>query len=41
MTPEFVASDLVFAIDAISEITGEVTSDDVLNEIFTHFCIGK
>lgn len=41
MTPEFVASDLAFAADAIAEILGEVTSDDLLDEVFTQFCIGK
>ena len=26
---------------ALSEITGEITSDDLLGEIFSSFCIGK
>jgi tRNA modification GTPase len=38
---EFVASDLALAIEALSAITGEVTSDDILNKIFSSFCIGK
>ena len=25
----------------LGEITGEVTTDDILGEIFAHFCIGK
>jgi tRNA modification GTPase len=25
----------------LGEITGEITTDNVLTEIFTHFCIGK
>jgi tRNA modification GTPase len=29
------------ALDSIGEITGAVTSDDILNKIFTDFCIGK
>jgi tRNA modification GTPase len=41
LTPEFIASDLRSAIDCISEITGEVTTDDILNSIFSTFCIGK
>jgi tRNA modification GTPase len=41
MTAEFVSLDLRLAIDAISEITGEVTTDDILNEVFSKFCIGK
>ena len=26
---------------ALSEVTGELTSDDLLSEIFSSFCIGK
>jgi tRNA U34 5-carboxymethylaminomethyl modifying GTPase MnmE/TrmE len=28
-------------IDALGEITGEVTSRDILNQIFSQFCVGK
>lgn len=38
---EFVAFDLREAIQHLSEITGEITSDDILNNIFLNFCIGK
>jgi tRNA modification GTPase len=38
---EFVATDLWEALDALGEVTGERTSDDVLDAIFSHFCIGK
>ncbi len=41
MTNEFIAFDIKQAVDALSEITGEVTSEDILNEIFSRFCIGK
>jgi len=36
-----VALDLKDALDALGEITGEVTSDDILNNIFSGFCVGK
>ncbi len=40
--PQDVASiDLNIAIDALGEITGETVSDDIVNEIFRNFCVGK
>ena len=39
--PEFVAMDLRGAADALGEITGVITSDDILERIFSEFCIGK
>ena len=38
---EFIAADLRITIDALSELTGEITTDDILNNIFASFCIGK
>ena len=38
---EFVAMDLRAALRHIGEITGSATSEDVLNNIFANFCIGK
>jgi tRNA modification GTPase len=38
---EFVAVDLRVALDALGEITGVVTTEDILNSIFSKFCIGK
>lgn len=29
------------ALDALGEITGEVTTDDILDNIFSRFCVGK
>src|SRR5258708_1005236 len=41
MPPEIVAVDIVAAADALGSITGEVTSEDVLDAIFRDFCICK
>ena len=38
---EFVAVDLRKSLDSLGEITGEVTTDEILNNIFSKFCIGK
>ena len=38
---ELLAEDLRVAHTALSEITGEFTSDDLLGKIFSTFCIGK
>lgn len=38
---EFFAEELRLAQDALSEITGEFRSDDLLGVIFSQFCIGK
>jgi tRNA modification GTPase len=38
---EFIAVDLHTAIDTIGEIMGKVTTEDILDKIFSEFCIGK
>jgi len=38
---EFVAVDLRQALNDLGEITGETVTDDILNNIFENFCIGK
>lgn len=38
---EFVACHLQETMLSLGKITGEVTTEDVLNEIFSRFCIGK
>ena len=38
---ETAAADLRDAADQLGAVIGIVTSDDVLDEIFSHFCIGK
>lgn len=39
--PELCAEELRLAHEALGRITGEFTSDDLLGEIFSTFCIGK
>jgi tRNA modification GTPase len=41
ISPEFIASDLRHALDCLGEITGRQVSSQVLDEIFSRFCIGK
>lgn len=38
---EFLAFDLKNAIGALEEIIGKTTPEDILNQIFSRFCIGK
>jgi tRNA modification GTPase len=38
---EFLLTDLHTALRALDGLTGETTSDDILNRIFSTFCIGK
>jgi tRNA modification GTPase len=38
---EFIAFDLIESVSALSEITGAVTTDEMLDCIFSNFCIGK
>ena len=38
---EFLSMDLHDCLNALGEVTGQITSDEVLHSIFSHFCIGK
>jgi tRNA modification GTPase len=38
---DFLAIDIRQAIHYLGEITGEITSDEILGNIFKNFCIGK
>ncbi len=41
LSAEFLAADLKEALDALGEITGKTTPEEVLDAIFSRFCIGK
>jgi tRNA modification GTPase len=38
---DFISIDLRATYDALGEVTGETASDDLLDRIFSEFCIGK
>ena len=41
VSQDFVAMDIRQALRELGEITGEITTDDLLGNIFSNFCIGK
>lgn len=41
LSSEFIASDLRIVLDHLGAIVGAISSEDVLNHIFSRFCIGK
>lgn len=41
VTGDFLAIDIRTALHHLGEITGEISSDDLLTNIFSRFCIGK
>ncbi|WP_315344913.1 tRNA uridine-5-carboxymethylaminomethyl(34) synthesis GTPase MnmE [Leptotrichia wadei] len=38
---DLISVDLKEALDSLSEITGEISSEDILNHVFGNFCVGK
>ena len=38
---ELLAFDLREALDSLGRISGRVTNEDILNGIFSQFCVGK
>ncbi|MGZ5243059.1 MAG: tRNA uridine-5-carboxymethylaminomethyl(34) synthesis GTPase MnmE [Bacteroidia bacterium] len=41
ITTDLIASDIRHALHHMGEITGEITNDEILGNIFSKFCIGK
>jgi tRNA modification GTPase len=41
LAAELISVDLRAAADALGEITGAITTDEILERIFSEFCIGK
>ena len=41
MPEDFFSIDLMSAYEALGEITGEKVGEDLVNEIFSKFCMGK
>jgi tRNA modification GTPase len=41
ITGDFIAMDIRRSLHHLGEITGEISTDDLLESIFTRFCIGK
>lgn len=39
--PDLIAADLAEALRGVEELTGEVTTEEVLDRVFSEFCIGK
>lgn len=38
---EFIAFEIRSALEALGEVVGETTSEEVLSRIFEQFCLGK
>jgi tRNA modification GTPase len=38
---DIIASELNEALNGLGSITGEVTSSDILESVFSNFCVGK
>ena len=38
---DFIEIDVRDSYDRLGEITGETVSDDIINEVFSRFCLGK
>ena len=41
MPEDFISMDLQDALSALGEITGDSVDDEIIDRIFTRFCLGK
>jgi tRNA modification GTPase len=41
LSPDLLTVDIRKALHQIGEITGDITTDEILGSIFSRFCIGK
>ena len=41
MPPDLVAVDLRISLDGLGDIVGKTTTEDILDRIFSQFCVGK
>jgi tRNA modification GTPase len=41
LSGELLSMDLQDCLEAMGEVTGQITHTEVLENIFSHFCIGK
>ncbi len=41
MPMDLIAVDLKEALDSLSEVTGEISTEDLLDHVFSNFCVGK
>ena len=41
LSGDLLSQDIRECMHYLGEITGEISTDDILGEIFAHFCIGK
>jgi tRNA modification GTPase len=40
-SPEYAAAHCNAALDALADLVGETTAEDILSKLFSTFCIGK
>ncbi|MEW6088861.1 MAG: tRNA uridine-5-carboxymethylaminomethyl(34) synthesis GTPase MnmE [bacterium] len=41
LSEEFISHDLILCLDSLERMTGKLAREDIINEIFSQFCLGK